>query len=224
MHSPFSQVGHNAGVLSAMIDKELQKAREISRNQVDLLVLGDRDITGRWELLKRMQVRYGMCMGEDELRMYIVSIRSNIMETMRSLCLLVQQLGLEDQLLSESESEEHCQVNGRTPIECYRHILASLTGDQDCERGVEEMDTVDRAGKSLAAGPATLNHQARRFLSMRDHMHILWKVRSNFWWCRLLLAPHLLASVKRCTAHVWSTGVGKDSRQYPGTRHDGRYS
>ena len=49
-----------------------------------------------------MQARYGQPMDEDELRMHATSIRSNIMSTMRLLCKLVQELGLEDQLAAES--------------------------------------------------------------------------------------------------------------------------
>ena len=163
---------------STEIDKELQEAADLSHRQSNVLVLGDRDVEGRLELLKGMQARYGQPMDEDELRMHATSIRSNIMSTMRLLCKLVQELGLEDQLAAESAPTDTID-SMRTPKECYDLIVESCLLKEREYSAEEEAGNEDWLGGCLH-NDLTPDYQAGQFLAMWECIQTLWKVSGYF--------------------------------------------
>mmetsp|Transcript_23591 Transcript_23591/g.44887 ORF Transcript_23591/g.44887 Transcript_23591/m.44887 type:complete len:120 (-) Transcript_23591:12-371(-) len=78
---------------NAAIDRDLDRARQQEELKVKLLLLGAGE-SGKSTIFKQMRILHGSPRSEDDLRMYGVVVRSNVITAMRKLCSHLRSLGL----------------------------------------------------------------------------------------------------------------------------------
>jgi len=160
---------------SSGIDRELDRARQQEELKVKLLLLGAGE-SGKSTIFKQMRILYGSQRSDDDLRMYGVVIRSNVITAVRKLCGLLRSLELEGQLSEEPAPE----LGGITPKAAYDVLVAHLidnTGNPD-DLDVPNGDSYDWVGSVARAGLGA-NNDAKQFLQLAKVIKILWEVRNN---------------------------------------------
>lgn len=164
---------------SSGIDRDLDRARQQEELKVKLLLLGAGE-SGKSTIFKQMRILHGSPRSEDDLRMYGVVIRSNVITAMRKLCTHLRSLGLEDQLAGEEAQENNdSTASGLTPKQAYDLIMAHLvdySGDPAELTLPENGDTGDWVGESARAG-LSANNDAKLFLQLWKPIKTLWEVR-----------------------------------------------
>jgi len=160
---------------SSNIDRDMYKAKEQEELKVKLLLLGAGE-SGKSTIFKQMRILYGGSRADEELRMYGVIIRSNIITAMRKLCSHLRSLGLEGQLAKEPLPEDHMDMN-MTPKKAYdllvSHLVDNSASPEDLEMPLENGD--DWVGQSPRAGIGA-NNDAKQFLQLWKPIKILWEV------------------------------------------------
>lgn len=167
-----------------MIDMEIseqQKAASIEdEEKVKLLLLGTGE-SGKSTIFKQMRILYGSPKTDDDLRMYGVIVRSNIVTAVRKLCLLTRQLGFEKKLDEESKAATAADLSdcsGMTPREAYDQIIAYLvdnTAPEPFPDIPKEQSQKDWVGRSNRAG-IQANLDAQQFLQHVEAIRVLWQV------------------------------------------------
>ena len=157
------------------IDRELDRAKQNEDLKVKLLLLGAGE-SGKSTIFKQMRILHGTPRSEDDLKMYGVVVRSNIMTAMRKLCTLLRNLGLEDQLAAEPKAEDD-NGTGMTPKEAFDLLVAHIV-DGTATTPLESPKSAenDWVGTSARAGLAA-NNDAKEFLKLWRHIKTLWEVR-----------------------------------------------
>jgi hypothetical protein len=128
-----------------------------------------------------MRILYGAEKTDDDLRMYGVIVRSNIVTAIRKLCLLTRQLGYEKKLDEESAAAtaaDLSDISGMTPREAYDQIIAYLVDttatDAFPEIPQEQADR-DWVGTSTRAG-IQANFDSQQFLQHVEAIRVFWQV------------------------------------------------
>eukprot|EP00549_Striatella_unipunctata_P011439 CAMPEP_0118687920 /NCGR_PEP_ID=MMETSP0800-20121206/8643_1 /TAXON_ID=210618 ORGANISM="Striatella unipunctata, Strain CCMP2910" /NCGR_SAMPLE_ID=MMETSP0800 /ASSEMBLY_ACC=CAM_ASM_000638 /LENGTH=411 /DNA_ID=CAMNT_0006585143 /DNA_START=166 /DNA_END=1401 /DNA_ORIENTATION=+ len=165
--------------VSAAIDRDLDRARRQEEEKVKLLLLGAGE-SGKSTIFKQMRILYGTPRSEDDLRMYGVVVRANIVTAIRQLCRHLRNLGLEDALDKESEG----MMNGEegppaaSPKTSYDQIMAhivELTASQPApELSNGDTKEEDWVGQSPRAG-LNANNDAKLFLQHYNAIRTLWQ-------------------------------------------------
>ena len=167
-----AELGH-----SIAIDRELDRARQQEELKVKLLLLGAGE-SGKSTIFKQMRILHGSPRTEDDLRMYGVVVRSNVITAMRKLCLLLRNLDLEGQLAEEPAAEG----DDMTPKQAYDGLCAHLVDGTAPAPAPEEKvpngGADDWVGHSARAGLGP-NNDAQLFLQLWRPMKSLWEVRST---------------------------------------------
>ena len=144
---------------------------------MQLLLLGAGE-SGKSTIFKQMRILHGSPRTEDDLRMYGVVIRSNIITAMRKLCSHLRSLGLEAQLAREPKPEDDNGL-GMTPKEAYDllvgHLVDNTASPQDLEEPQESSNVQDWVGQSPRAGLGA-NNDAKQFLQLWRPIKTLWEV------------------------------------------------
>ena len=163
--------------MSSGIDRDLDRARQQEELKVNLLLLGAGE-SGKSTIFKQMRILHGSPRSEDDLRMYGVVVRSNVITAMRKLCSHLRSLGLESQLSQEAKPEDDEHSSGMTPKEAYDLLIAHLVdytaNPNDLE--VPNGETKDWVGTSARAGLGA-NNDAKQFLQLWRPIKTLWEVR-----------------------------------------------
>jgi hypothetical protein len=157
---------------STGIDRELDRMKQQEELKVKLLLLGAGE-SGKSTIFKQMRILYGSQRSDDDLRMYGVVIRSNVITAIRKLCGLLRSLELEGQLSEEPAPEE----GGMTPKGAYDLLVAHLidnTGNPD-DLETPNGDSKDWVGNVARAGLGA-NNDAKQFLQLWKPIKILWEV------------------------------------------------
>jgi hypothetical protein len=163
---------------STAIDRDLDKARQQEEGKVKLLLLGAGE-SGKSTIFKQMRILYGTPRSEDDLRMYGVVVRSNIVTAIKKLCQNLRNLGLEDALAKEPAPETRDGQASMTPKEAYDEIVAYLVDCTATEpKAVVNGDGKDWVGHSPRAGIAA-NTLATEFLQHVWAIQALWQVREQ---------------------------------------------
>ncbi|KAL7526245.1 hypothetical protein ACHAWF_001691 [Thalassiosira exigua] len=128
-----------------------------------------------------MRLLYGTERSDDELRMYGVVARSNIVVATRKLCSLLHDLGLEEELDRES-ADESCRHSVMTCRQAYDDLLAYLventaTASVQDPLGGGGGAGGDWVGQSPRAGIGA-NHDAKLFLAHHDSIYTLWQSKT----------------------------------------------
>ncbi len=150
--------------------------------KIKLLLLGAGE-SGKSTIFKQMRILYGSPKTDDDLRMYGVVVRSNIITAVRKLCRLTRELGLEkslDEESAQSSAADFEDMSGMTPREAFDEIMAHLVEFSanepfpDISKAQAEQDWV---GDSKRAG-IQANKDARQFLQHVEAIRVLWQVSS----------------------------------------------
>jgi GTPase SAR1 family protein len=161
------------------ITEEQEAARDQDEEKVKLLLLGTGE-SGKSTIFKQMRILYGSAKTDDDLRMYGVIVRSNIVTAIRKLCLLTRQLGYERKLDEESAAAtaaDLSDVSGMTPREAYDQIIAYLVDNTATDPMPEiprEQAERDWVGRSTRAG-IQANLDAQQFLQHVEAIRVLWQ-------------------------------------------------
>eukprot|EP00557_Chaetoceros_sp_GSL56_P014514 CAMPEP_0176485608 /NCGR_PEP_ID=MMETSP0200_2-20121128/5128_1 /TAXON_ID=947934 /ORGANISM="Chaetoceros sp., Strain GSL56" /LENGTH=448 /DNA_ID=CAMNT_0017882259 /DNA_START=154 /DNA_END=1500 /DNA_ORIENTATION=+ len=181
---------HNGRQVENNIDQEVRRRddkitalqeedRKQNEQKVKLLLLGTGE-SGKSTIFKQMRILYGSPLTDDDLRMYGVIVRSNIVTAIRKLCLLARQLGYERRLDEESAAAtaaDLSDVSGMTPREAYDQIVTYLVDNVATEPFPEipaEQAEKDWVGKSTRAG-IQANRDAQQFLQHVEAIRVLWQ-------------------------------------------------
>ncbi len=164
---------------SRTIDSDLERARAEEEGKIKMLLLGAGE-SGKSTIFKQMRLLYGTERSDDDLRMYGVVARSNIVVAVRKLCTHLRNLGLEEELDRESRENEELEDGDHSAFTCrqaYDELMAYLVDNtataSEMEGGVGgEKDWV---GQSPRAGLAA-NNDAKQFLAHHESIRILWQV------------------------------------------------
>ena len=97
--APTARGPAGSAATTAAIDKVINRAQQEEELKVKLLLLGAGE-SGKSTIFKQMRILYGAPRGDDDLRMYGVVVRSNVVTVVRKLCLLVRRLEMEGKLES----------------------------------------------------------------------------------------------------------------------------
>ena len=158
------------------IDRDLERARQQEELKVKLLLLGAGE-SGKSTIFKQMRILYGTPRTEDDLRMYGVVVRSNIVTAMRKLCGHLRGLNLTDQLGAEQAPEDN--ATGMRPIEAFDLICAHLVDNTASPSDLDPPNPngKDWVGQSPRAGLGP-NNDAKLFLQLWKPIKLLWEVRA----------------------------------------------
>ena len=162
---------------STGIDRELDRARQQEELKVKLLLLGAGE-SGKSTIFKQMRILHGSPRTEDDLRMYGVVVRSNIITAARKLCQLLRSLNYEDQLAAEPPSESEDKM---TPKEAFDILCSHLVDNSVGEPYAKDAppnpngEKEDWVGHSPRAGLGP-NNDAKQFLDLWRPIKALWEV------------------------------------------------
>ncbi len=174
--------GHESSVndRNRAINKQLGEAEKTNKSTIKLLLLGTGE-SGKSTIFKQMRILYGSPKTEDDLRMYGVVVRSNIITAIRKLCRLTRDLDLVASLDEESAAAtaaDYSDISGMTPREAYDQIVSHLvdfTATEPFPDIPAEQAEQDWVGESNRAGTQA-NKDARQFLQHVEAIRVLWQV------------------------------------------------
>jgi hypothetical protein len=159
-------------VTSIDIDDELKRAKHYGKQKIKLLLLGAGE-SGKSTILKQMRILHGPSWSDEELRMYGVVVRSNVIVATSKLCKELHMLGLEKQLAKEPATLS----SNITPKQAYdrlvKHLVNNTATDENESPTMYEEDWV---GHSPQAG-SLANKDAKQFLRHWQDIEALMEVR-----------------------------------------------
>mmetsp|Transcript_61441 Transcript_61441/g.181588 ORF Transcript_61441/g.181588 Transcript_61441/m.181588 type:complete len:423 (-) Transcript_61441:322-1590(-) len=164
---------------STGIDRDLERARQEEEGKVKMLLLGAGE-SGKSTIFKQMRILYGSPRSDDDLRMYGVVVRSNIIVALRKLCSHLRNLGLEQALDAESAESGSAVENaeedpsGASPRQAYDELIAHLVDNTAPPAQDANGDVKDWVGQSPRAGLAA-NNDAKQFLQHVEAIRVLWQ-------------------------------------------------
>mmetsp|Transcript_12883 Transcript_12883/g.26678 ORF Transcript_12883/g.26678 Transcript_12883/m.26678 type:complete len:433 (-) Transcript_12883:310-1608(-) len=168
---------------SAIIERDLERARQEEEGKVKMLLLGAGE-SGKSTIFKQMRILYGSPRSDDDLRMYGVVVRSNIVVAVRKLCSHLRNLGLEAALEDEGAAESTAVENaeedpsGMSPKGAYDELISRLV-DNTAPPAQDDPTMLnggakDWVGQSPRAGLAA-NNDAKQFLRHVEAIRTLWQ-------------------------------------------------
>ena len=113
---------------SRTIDHQLERMKQEEEGKIKMLLLGAGE-SGKSTIFKQMRLLYGTERSDDDLRMYGVVARSNIVVAVRKLCSHLRNLGLEEELDRESRENEELEDGDHSAMTCrqaYDELMAYL--------------------------------------------------------------------------------------------------
>ncbi|KAL7553139.1 hypothetical protein ACHAWF_016404 [Thalassiosira exigua] len=173
--------GPGTAVESRNIDQDLERMKQEDEGKIKMLLLGAGE-SGKSTIFKQMRLLYGTERSDDDVRMYGVVARSNIVVAVRKLCSHLRNLGLEEDLDRESRENEELEDGDHSSMTCqqaYDELMAYLvdntaTASAQDPAGGENGGPKDWVGQSPRAGMAA-NNDAKQFLAHHESIRILWQ-------------------------------------------------
>mmetsp|Transcript_19479 Transcript_19479/g.40807 ORF Transcript_19479/g.40807 Transcript_19479/m.40807 type:complete len:429 (-) Transcript_19479:404-1690(-) len=165
--------------VSRNIDTDLEQDKQAEEGKIKMLLLGAGE-SGKSTIFKQMRLLYGTERSDDDLRMYGVVARSNIVVAVRKLCSHLRNLGLEEELDRESRENEELEEGDHSGMTCrqaYDELMAYLvdnTATAAAQAAEENGEKKDWVGQSPRAGLAA-NNDAKQFLAHHEAIRILWQ-------------------------------------------------
>jgi len=153
------------------IERDLKCSRRDLRDTVKLLFLGSGE-SGKSTVLKQLRILHGAPFTEEELRLYGVVVRANVVTAVRKLCHHLRQLGLEKEL--DIESERAMNGDKMTVREAYDEVMAHIIEETAPPKEPDASGDEDWVGQSPRAG-LVANKEAREFLAHHLAIDTLWK-------------------------------------------------
>ena len=181
---------------SRSIDNQLERMKQEEEGKIKMLLLGAGE-SGKSTIFKQMRLLYGTERSDDDLRMYGVVARSNIVVAVRKLCSHLRNLGLEEELDRESRENEDLEEGDHSAMTCrqaYDELMAYLVDNTataaEMEGGWGGAGGKDWVGQSPRAGLAA-NNDAKQFLAHHESIRILWQVSFIYMPCNYQIRPLL---------------------------------
>ena len=165
---------------SRNIENALEAAKHEDEGKIKMLLLGAGE-SGKSTIFKQMRLLYGSPRSDDDLRMYGVVARSNIIVAIRKLLTHLRSLGLEEELDRESKENEELDAGDRAGMTCrqaYDELIAHLVDNTAASQDDESLLEGDWVGHSARAGAAA-NADAKLFLQHFENIRIIWQVSSG---------------------------------------------
>jgi len=164
------------------IDQLAAGNKKFELEKIKLLLLGPGE-SGKSTIFKQMRILYGEPKSNDELRMYGVVVRSNIIVAIRKLCMLVRQLGLELKFREESQVTN----GGMTRQQAYDEVISYLVDNHAMDPHPGTINQNDWVGHSNRVRP-NINKEAQLFLQHVEAIRVLWESQDmkNVWKKRAL--------------------------------------
>mmetsp|Transcript_40652 Transcript_40652/g.69370 ORF Transcript_40652/g.69370 Transcript_40652/m.69370 type:complete len:429 (-) Transcript_40652:404-1690(-) len=156
------------------IDMALKRAKFEEEGKIKLLFLGAGE-SGKSTIFKQMRLLYGPGRSDEELRMFGVTARSNIVVAMRKLVILLRDSGLEGEL--DAESKNCAGENSMTPRKAYDELLKYLVEKAEPQNPPNTSGDwcgEDWCGESPRAGMAA-NKDAKQLILHHESIRILWE-------------------------------------------------
>jgi len=155
------------------IDKDLAVARQAEEDKVKLLLLGAGE-SGKSTVFKQMRILYGSDRSDDDMKLYGVVVRSNIITATRKLCGLIRTLQVEG-TFDEEPAVTMDNGNELSPKEAFALITGHLIdGTLDPDDLPEVDNTDDWVGRSARAGLGA-NNDAKQLLQLWREIKVLWE-------------------------------------------------
>jgi len=161
------------------IDSYLENQQHGEEGKIKMLLLGAGE-SGKSTIFKQMRLLYGTERSDDDLRMYGVVARSNIVVAVRKLCSHLRNLGLEEELDREARENEELEDGDHSSMNCrqaYDELMAYLVDNTATASAQDPNVTGERkdwVGQSPRAGLAA-NNDAKQFLMHHESIRILWQ-------------------------------------------------
>lgn len=156
-----------------------QKAQQKKNDaKIKMLLLGAGE-SGKSTIFKQMRILYGAPRTEDEIRMFGVVVRSNVVVLVKKLLHLIKDMDLEDMLTQESE--ENSRIDGESGMsfkEAYDELKESFIDNPDEGSIHAEENSVDWIGYSNRAG-SNANKEAKKFLKYQFCIKTLWESKAS---------------------------------------------
>lgn len=164
---------------SDSVDKFLSSEQQKEEGKLKLLLLGTGG-SGKSTIFKQFRILYGTKKSDDDLRMYGVIVRSNIITAITKLGELTRELNYEDYLVEESDAADAAVPQdgcGMTVKDAYDQIMGHLVDNNATHplpEFTEEQLANDWVGTHFRAG-AKNNSDAIRCLQLVDAIEVLWQ-------------------------------------------------
>lgn len=151
--------------------KAMQKKNEA---KIKMLLLGAGE-SGKSTIFKQMRILYGAPRTEDEIRMFGVVVRSNVVVLVKKLLNLIRDMDLEETLVQESEEMSRVEEDGMlSPKEAYDQLVNAFIDNPDGSSIDTSESTDDWVGYSHRAG-SNANREAKKFLKYQYCIKTLWE-------------------------------------------------
>jgi GTPase SAR1 family protein len=162
---------------NAAIDRQIVEDRRRESKKIKLLLLGTGEC-GKSTIFKQMRLLYGSPKTDEELKMYGVVVRSNIIAAIRKLCKLLQELGMMDALMQESEEAaqyDEYDTHGLSVKQAWDQVMGYIV-DGTCTDPLPAPVDIEKdwVGNSARAG-LPLNNDAKLFLQHSEAIRVLWQ-------------------------------------------------
>jgi len=161
-----------------LININLEEEKRLEAEKIKLLLLGAGE-SGKSTVFKQMRILYGSAKTDEDLKMYGVVVRSNIIVAIRKLCILLRKLKLEHKMDEESQAATMADfedVSGMTPRQAYDQVSTYLVDNTATEPYPGTVDPNDWVGRSPRAG-LNVNNDAKQFLQHVEAIRVLWQCR-----------------------------------------------
>ena len=144
----------------------------VPHRKLRMLLLGAGE-SGKSTICRQMRILYGTPMTEEELDMFVVVIRSNVIVAMRKLCGHIEALGLEAELCADTACKR--------AYEKVTKVLGDITA-QDAPQSMTNENQLLMWHYNEKAGIVS-SYEAYMFLEIWKDMKILWntKVMQEVW-------------------------------------------
>jgi len=168
--------------VSLAIDRKMVESKRREVQKLKFLLLGTGE-SGKSTIFKQFRILYGQKTSTDDLRMYGVVVRSNIISAVTKLCELTRELNVEDRLKNEGTIQVGDGSN-MAPSEAYDNLLAHLVDNNAPEPlPPPESAARDWVGNSMRAGNWA-NADAEKFLQLAHIIEAFWSsqtIREYVW-------------------------------------------
>lgn len=147
-----TQIPEQIQLIDYEIDSAITIARQLDEDRVKLLLLGIGE-SGKSTIFKQFRILYGSDKSEDDLRMYGVVVRSNIITAVQKLCRLTKEMGYEERLDQESEAASkmnEVDTCGMTVREAYDQLVTYVVG----------LDSQGQSQNQSQTGSTSFNHHS----------------------------------------------------------------
>jgi hypothetical protein len=172
------------------IEDKINVIERQENQKVKYLILGTGE-SGKSTIFKQMRILHGSPMTDDELRMWGVVIRSNVLTVVKQLCNLIRMLEVEDEFFNDDAQPEYYGGNSRKETRSPFKVLIlhfavynanplhfEVYDTQAPEPGggaIVELLSNDWVGHCQAAGLGP-NRDAKVMLELANPIKALWQV------------------------------------------------